>query len=135
MKNYYKIVFVFILLTTPLCYAQEANKKGAAKSDTVQNIFKLQNEILNSYLRQKKYFNESYPLLNPGLDLSQLQSDFNRPGAYLVPDPLADFKKNLNKFLALKYSALPNYDMGVFTKFLKYVQMFTAFYFAAKSIR
>ena len=133
------IAAVLFLLIASACCAQENEKREAAKKDTAQNLLKLYNDALRINRGHQKFFNGIFPLLNNNnfyheLYLGQQQPGVKLQNAKAVPDPLADFKKNLYKLLALQYGAAPNYDLGEIGRYLLYLKNMTVFYLAILSI-
>lgn len=120
--DYFKITLVVFLFVSSFLYAQKGRKNFSAQPDSSKIKLKLEEPVFPNFeLRTPKLIlpfllKEISIFPNPNTVLyrsfSQSYSNFEQH------DKLASARKNISKFLMLKYNSIPNYDLGKFGKYL-----------------
>ena len=131
------IVSVLVLLFASDCYSQETNNEKSAKEDTVQ---KLNNDSLLNNIKKDKFIHGEFPLIydnnnyNTNLDSVRINQGVKLNSVKVVPDPLANFNKNLHDYLAFCYKNRPNYNLGIVGRYLRIIRKVAALYLALLAV-
>jgi len=136
MKRIIYIVSILFLLCLSKGYSQNIPKEKTTKKDTTQKLF---NDSLMNKIKQEKFSHNEFPLIfnnkyytNP--DSIGLNSKIKLNMVKIVPDPLANFNKNLHAYLAYCYNSTPNYDLGIVGQYLLYLKKMAALYLAVLAV-
>ncbi len=117
--NIFKIIIIVFLFTSGLLYSQKDINQNSKKTGKPEIGLKLKGTVLpGSEFKTPKLIlpflfknNSIFP--NPNTFLYQ-----NFPQTLKRQSDLAFAKNNISKFLLLKYSGIPNYDLGKFGEYL-----------------
>ncbi len=135
----YKIIFIVLVLfflSFTEAYSQNIPKEKTAKIDTVQKYFS--NPLLNK-VKQETFFPNKFPLIynnsyNTNLDSLKLNPKIKLSNMKIVPNPLANFNKNLHSYFSYYSKNLPDYNLGVVGKYFSYLKNMFALYLAILSV-